>query len=237
MSPDVLPNTEINPALRKRAGLPTGIGEGGGGGGRTTRSKGEKFFKSEYSREFVAKSLDSVPLHSPIMTAEKFYKGTIDLAHFPKDKENAAPQHSGLALQPLTEYRKQFPYLPSSAYSKVVSADLNANNNNSNEKNIGNQDDEGAVSYDIISHFPRSKAGEDYDPVPRSSIEFLSRSSVPVPHLPPKSPASATYSTEYQSNFKPFDAFKYVDGAFREDAVEVSRMRIIHFNEGHGHGP
>ena len=216
---EAFPNTEINPSLRRKAGLPTG----GGGGAASLSSKGEKLFKTEYSREFIAKSLDSAPLQSPIMTAEKFYKGTIDLTHFlPKDKENAQPRSSLIEPKPLTEHREQFSQLPSSAYSRVLVDNFNTNNNNSNNKNVNNNNSADVDSYDIISHFPRSKAVEDADQVSPSSLEFLSRSSLPVPHLPPKSPVNSTYDTEYRSNFKPFNAFKYEDGAFREDASRVS---------------
>ena len=147
------------------------------------------------------------------------------MTHFSKGKENARPPLS--TTTPMTEYRKQFPLLPSTAYSKVLSSSLNVNNNNSNVNNNGqNEAVKDVESYDIISHFPtrsRTLQGEDVDDrMSPSSLDFLSRTSLPVPHLRPKSPVDSTYRTEYRSKFKPFYAFKYEDGAFREDLESVS---------------
>ena len=163
------------------------------------------------------------------MNAEKFYKGSIDLKHFPaEEKENGACNDDGelSQKQPLTEYRKQFPLLPSNVYSRVLASNLNVNNNNSN---VNNDNDDAGVSskdpdYDIISHLPQTgvvpsppaaaAVDPDSTPMSPSGVDFLVRTSLPVPPMRPTS--ASDFNTEYRRSFKPFDAFKYVDGAFKE---------------------
>merc|ERR1712168_110704 len=82
------------------------------------------------------------------------------------------------------------------------------------------------LHYDIISHLPHQTtlAGDDADdapdvtsaPMSPSGVAFLVRTAFPA--QPASRPSSAAdFSTEYRRNFRPFDAFKYVDGAFKEN--------------------